>query len=77
LPLLAPHDEPKKLEATAPTQAPTKTDGDQDRVFDDLEKRLSGKSSDAKVPVIVTLDASATAERVRGLERAVGAFSVK
>ncbi len=44
-------------------------DRDHDRIFDDLEAQLSGS---AALPVVVTLDAPASAERVAALQRVVG-----
>jgi serine protease AprX len=51
-----------------------KADRDGDKLFQDLEQRLAGKSPTDRLSVIVMLDSAASAERVRGLERAVGTF---
>ena len=53
-----------------------KADRDGNKVFDDLETRLATLGAGERTSVIVTLSAPATATRVSGLERAVGAFSV-
>ena len=56
--------------ATAPSGA-WAADRDHDRVFDDLEAQLPFAGA-ARLPVVVTLDAAATADRVAALEREVG-----
>ena len=68
---------PGSKERRAPAgAAPVKADRDGDKVLDDLEARIGGLGPDARVSTIVTLSAAATTTRVRGLERAVGAFAV-
>ena len=54
-----------------------RADVDGDGLFDDLERRLAPKSAADRVDVIVQLRDAASAERVRGLERAVGSFDTK
>ena len=60
--------------ATAPA---TLVDRDGDKVFDELEPRLQGASAAEELDVIVVLDAPASLDRVRGLERSVGDFSTE
>jgi serine protease AprX len=60
----------------APVKVP-KADRDGDRVFDDLEQRIAPRDRDERVDVIVTLERSATAARVEGLERRVGPITVR
>ena len=70
------------LAAPAPARPATpvaevRADVDGNGLFDDLERRLGSRSPADKVDVIVQLREPASAERVRGLERAVGSFDTK
>jgi serine protease AprX len=51
-------------------------DLDRDGISERLEGRLAGLDRDERVEVLVELANAATAERVSGLEQAVGSFSV-
>jgi serine protease AprX len=54
-----------------------KADRDRDRIFDDLEQRLSPRGGDERVDVVVTLTDTASRDRVGRLERGVGNFAVR
>jgi serine protease AprX len=66
------------VDSTAPGTdgAPVRADLNGDKLFDDLQARLARMDSGDRVSVIVTLKAPATASRVGGVERTVGAFAV-
>ncbi len=55
---------------------PEKADANRDKVFDDLEEDLAQRPDDARVNVLVLLNGDASEERVRGLKRRSGEFSV-
>lgn len=66
----------------APSHGPAersgvKADRDGDGVFDDLERRMASLATDGRLPVIVTLTAPASKERVDQLKRQDGQFDVK
>lgn len=53
-----------------------KTDKDNDKIFDDLEGRLTSIAADQTLSVIVTLSQPATDSRLQSLKRRVGRFDV-
>jgi serine protease AprX len=59
----------------AVAQRAGKTDRDKNKLFDDLEARLSRTSARQRVSVIVTLNSSLSEELINGLKKKVGSFS--
>ena len=66
----------KAAPAAAAKSGPTRGDRDDDKIFDDLEKRLAPLPATAERSVIVTVRGPATVQRTNQLEGAVGDFDV-
>ena len=63
-------------ERSVPSGGPSTSDANGNKIFDELDGRLAGLGSSSRVPVIVTLNAPATRDRVAGLMQQLGGFDV-
>src|SRR5215218_6624227 len=57
-------------------EVPARADRDGNKIFDDLEAKLDATTSDADVPVIVSLTVPPSKARLKELEKEAGSFAV-